>query len=66
VLGREVSEAKGRHDRTMNWLLKTSMTDSKISGADEPKAISVRLATVGFQKWTVVWAPVSALVTAFL
>ena len=29
------------------------MTESRISGAEEPSAISVRLATVAFQTWTV-------------
>ena len=33
-------------------LVTVSMTESKISGADEPRAIRVRFATVGFHRET--------------
>mmetsp|Transcript_61916 Transcript_61916/g.175832 ORF Transcript_61916/g.175832 Transcript_61916/m.175832 type:complete len:374 (-) Transcript_61916:1129-2250(-) len=42
----------------------TSITESKISGAEEPRAISVRFATVGFHTFTLssmkVWLPPSS------
>ena len=38
-------------------LLRISMTDKRISGADEPRAISVKLATVAFQTLYVMSVP---------
>jgi hypothetical protein len=41
------------------------MQDSKISGADEPSAISVKLATVSFHTLTVLLRPVAGSFSSF-